>query len=92
MRSVDIRGPNLDDVKESVRQGVTMVAGRLSTLANEMMTTIQDKYGGQGSAVDGGLKETTTVGKNNLQLMHHASEMIQTRYFMFFFVGGLGYY
>ncbi|XP_055702586.1 ADP-ribosylation factor GTPase-activating protein 2 isoform X1 [Phlebotomus papatasi] len=46
MRSVDIRGPNLDDVKESVRQGVTMVAGRLSTLANEMMTTIQDKYGG----------------------------------------------
>ncbi|XP_059616065.1 ADP-ribosylation factor GTPase-activating protein 2 [Phlebotomus argentipes] len=46
MRSMDIRGPNLDEVRESVRQGVTMVAGRLSTLASEVMTTIQDKYGG----------------------------------------------
>ncbi|GAB0100850.1 ADP-ribosylation factor GTPase-activating protein 2 [Sergentomyia squamirostris] len=46
MRNMDIRGPNLDDVKESVRHGVTMVAGRLSNLANEMMSTIQDKYGG----------------------------------------------
>uniref|UniRef100_A0A1B0CJE7 Arf-GAP domain-containing protein n=1 Tax=Lutzomyia longipalpis TaxID=7200 RepID=A0A1B0CJE7_LUTLO len=46
MRNMDLRGPNLDDVRESVRQGVTMVAGRLSNLANEMMSTIQDKYGG----------------------------------------------
>lgn len=38
-------GPDLDDVKESVRQGVTKVAGRLSSMANDVMSTIQDKYG-----------------------------------------------
>lgn len=39
-------GPDLDEVKESVRQGVTKVAGRLSSLANGVMTSFQDKYGG----------------------------------------------
>lgn len=39
-------GPDLDDVKESVRQGVTKVAGRLSSMANDMMSSFQDKYGG----------------------------------------------
>lgn len=38
-------GPDLDEVKESVRQGVTKVAGRLSSLASGVMTSLQDKYG-----------------------------------------------
>lgn len=33
--------PDLDDVKESVRQGVTKVAGKLSSLANGMMSSFQ---------------------------------------------------
>uniref|UniRef100_A0A069DV47 Putative gtpase-activating protein n=1 Tax=Panstrongylus megistus TaxID=65343 RepID=A0A069DV47_9HEMI len=41
-----INAPDLDDVRESVRQGVTKVAGRLSSLANGVMSTIQEKYGG----------------------------------------------
>lgn len=36
---------DLDDVKQSVRQGVSKVAGKLSSLANGVMTTLQDKYG-----------------------------------------------
>jgi len=36
---------DMDDVKESVRQGVTKVAGKLSTMANGMMNTLQEKYG-----------------------------------------------
>lgn len=43
--NIQYNGPDLDDVKESVRQGVTKVAGRLSTLANDVMSSIQDKYG-----------------------------------------------
>ncbi|KAL1460131.1 hypothetical protein WDU94_012069 [Cyamophila willieti] len=39
-------GPDLDDVRESVRQGVTKVAGKLSSLANGVMSSIQEKYGG----------------------------------------------
>ncbi|KAL0272711.1 UNVERIFIED_CONTAM: hypothetical protein PYX00_005575 [Menopon gallinae] len=37
--------PDLDDVKESVRQGVTKVAGKLSSLANGVISSIQDRYG-----------------------------------------------
>lgn len=33
--------PDLDDVRESVRQGVTKVAGKISSLANGVMSTIQ---------------------------------------------------
>lgn len=33
--------PDLEDVKESVRQGVTKVAGKLSSIANGVMSTIQ---------------------------------------------------
>lgn len=36
---------DLDDVKESVRQGVTKVAGRISSLANGVMSSIQERYG-----------------------------------------------
>ncbi|XP_071445519.1 ADP-ribosylation factor GTPase-activating protein 2 isoform X3 [Hetaerina americana] len=36
--------PDLEDVKESVRQGVTKVAGKLSSLANGVMSSIQDRY------------------------------------------------
>jgi ADP-ribosylation factor GTPase-activating protein 2/3 len=36
---------DLDDMKESVRQGVTKVAGKLSNLANGMMSSLQEKYG-----------------------------------------------
>ncbi|XP_055534978.1 ADP-ribosylation factor GTPase-activating protein 2 isoform X2 [Wyeomyia smithii] len=43
--NLQYNGPDLDDVRESVRQSVTKVAGRLSTLANDVMSTIQDKYG-----------------------------------------------
>ncbi|KAJ6641575.1 ADP-ribosylation factor GTPase-activating protein 2 [Pseudolycoriella hygida] len=45
-RGPSYSGPDLDDVKESVRQGVTKVAGRLSSMANDMMSSFQDKYGG----------------------------------------------
>jgi len=41
-----LQNVDLDDVKESVRQGVTKVAGKLSTLANGVMSSIQEKYGG----------------------------------------------
>lgn len=43
--SLNYNGPDLDDVKESVRQGVTKVAGRISTMANDVMSSLQDKYG-----------------------------------------------
>ncbi|XP_011164302.1 ADP-ribosylation factor GTPase-activating protein 2 isoform X2 [Solenopsis invicta] len=36
---------DLDDVRESVRQGVNKVAGRLSSLANAAVSSIQDRYG-----------------------------------------------
>uniref|UniRef100_A0A0A9WLG0 ADP-ribosylation factor GTPase-activating protein 3 n=1 Tax=Lygus hesperus TaxID=30085 RepID=A0A0A9WLG0_LYGHE len=42
----NIQAPDLEDVKESVRQGVTRVAGRLSSIANGVMSSIQEKYGG----------------------------------------------
>ncbi|XP_054261981.1 ADP-ribosylation factor GTPase-activating protein 2 isoform X2 [Macrosteles quadrilineatus] len=41
-----VQTPDLDDVKESVRQGVTKVAGKLSSLANGVMSSFQEKYGG----------------------------------------------
>ncbi|CAG0887135.1 unnamed protein product [Darwinula stevensoni] len=37
----NINAPDLDDVKESVRAGVTRVAGRLSTMANTVMSQLQ---------------------------------------------------
>ncbi|XP_063699338.1 ADP-ribosylation factor GTPase-activating protein 2 [Culicoides brevitarsis] len=39
--NLEYNGPDLDDVKESVKQGVAKVAGRLSSV----MSSIQDKYG-----------------------------------------------
>jgi len=41
----NLQTPDLDDVKESVRQGVTKVASRLSSMANDLATNIQDRYG-----------------------------------------------
>merc|ERR1719154_1072740 len=41
----NLQTPDMDDVKESVRQGVTKVAGRLSGMASGVMSSIQDKYG-----------------------------------------------
>jgi len=41
----NIQTPDLDDVKESVRQGVTKVASRLSNMANDLASSIQDRYG-----------------------------------------------
>lgn len=35
------QAPDLDDVKESVRQGVTKVASKLSSLANDFASSIQ---------------------------------------------------
>lgn len=37
--------PNLYDIKEGVKDGVTKVAGRLSNLANGVMNSLQDRYG-----------------------------------------------
>ncbi|XP_025830055.1 ADP-ribosylation factor GTPase-activating protein 2 isoform X2 [Agrilus planipennis] len=37
--------PDLDDVRESVRQGVSKVAGKISSLANGVMSSIQERYG-----------------------------------------------
>jgi len=34
-------GPDLAEIKEGVRQGVTKVAGKLSSLANGMINSIQ---------------------------------------------------
>jgi len=34
-------GPNLYDIKEGVKDGVTKVAGRLSSLATDVMSSIQ---------------------------------------------------
>ncbi len=34
-------GPDLAEIREGVRQGVTKVAGKLSSLANGMITSIQ---------------------------------------------------
>lgn len=39
------QAPDLEDVRESVRQGVTKVAGKISSLANGVMSSIQERYG-----------------------------------------------
>ncbi|XP_045606772.1 ADP-ribosylation factor GTPase-activating protein 2 isoform X3 [Procambarus clarkii] len=39
-----LQAPDLDEVRESVRQGVTKVAGRLGSLANNVMSSLQDRY------------------------------------------------
>ena len=41
-----ISGANLYDMKEGVKEGVTRVAGRLSNLASDLMSSVQEKYGG----------------------------------------------
>ncbi|XP_049790936.1 ADP-ribosylation factor GTPase-activating protein 2 isoform X1 [Schistocerca nitens] len=43
--AAQLQTPDLEDVKESVRQGVTKVAGKLSSIANGVMSSIQDRYG-----------------------------------------------
>lgn len=40
-----VSAPDLDDVRESVRMGVTRVAGRLSSLANGVVSSLQERYG-----------------------------------------------
>ncbi|KAJ2941121.1 hypothetical protein O0L34_g10357 [Tuta absoluta] len=40
-----VNAPDLDEVRESVRAGVTRVAGRLSSLANGVVSSIQERYG-----------------------------------------------
>lgn len=40
-----ISAPDMDEVKESVKHGVSKVAGRLSGMASGVMTQLQDKYG-----------------------------------------------
>ena len=41
-----ISGANLYDMKEGVKEGVTRVGGRLSNLASDLMSSVQEKYGG----------------------------------------------
>jgi len=43
--NMNIQAPDLEDIKEGVKQGITKVAGRLSSMASSVMTTIQDRYG-----------------------------------------------
>lgn len=38
------QAPDLEDVRESVRQGVTKVAGKISSLANGVMSSLQVSY------------------------------------------------
>ncbi|CAH2088411.1 unnamed protein product [Euphydryas editha] len=40
-----VSAPDLHEVRESVRAGVTRVAGRLSSLANGVVSSIQEHYG-----------------------------------------------
>lgn len=40
-----MQAPDMEDVKESVRQGVSKLGGRLSGMASGVMNQIQDKYG-----------------------------------------------
>ncbi|CAB4067105.1 ARFGAP2_3 [Lepeophtheirus salmonis] len=40
-----IQSPDMEDVKESVRQGVTKVASKLSGMASGVYSQIQEKYG-----------------------------------------------
>jgi len=40
-----IQAPDMEDVRESVKQGVNKVAGRLSNMASGVMNQIQDRYG-----------------------------------------------
>ncbi|XP_055315557.1 ADP-ribosylation factor GTPase-activating protein 2 [Sitodiplosis mosellana] len=46
LSDIHYSGPDLEDVRESVRNGVTKVAGRLSSTFSGMMSSLQDKYGG----------------------------------------------
>ena len=41
---MNVQAPDLEDVKDSVRQGVTRVAGRLSNVASGVMTQLQVCY------------------------------------------------
>ncbi|CAK1588847.1 unnamed protein product [Parnassius mnemosyne] len=43
--SFTVSAPDLDEVRESVRAGVTRVAGRLSSLATGVVSSIQERYG-----------------------------------------------
>ncbi|CAG9782622.1 unnamed protein product [Diatraea saccharalis] len=40
-----VSAPDLDEVRESVRAGVTRVAGRISSLANGVVSSLQERYG-----------------------------------------------
>ena len=40
-RGAGLATPDLEDVKESVRQGVSKVAGRLSNMASGVFTSLQ---------------------------------------------------
>lgn len=44
--STQLQPPDLEEVRESVKQSVTKVAGKLSSLASGVISSIQDKYGG----------------------------------------------
>ncbi|CAH1392941.1 unnamed protein product [Nezara viridula] len=44
--SSQLQAPDLEEVRESVKQSVTKVAGKLSSLASGVISSIQDKYGG----------------------------------------------
>lgn len=44
VENIGMQAPDFDDVKESVRLGVTKVAGKLSSLASGVMSSIQVNF------------------------------------------------
>ncbi|XP_035828553.1 ADP-ribosylation factor GTPase-activating protein 2 isoform X2 [Aplysia californica] len=44
-QSYGANAPDLQDIKDGVKQGVTKVAGKISSLANGVMSSLQDRYG-----------------------------------------------
>ncbi|CAM1294440.1 ARFGAP2 (predicted) [Pycnogonum litorale] len=44
-KNYNFNTPNLSDIKDGVKDGVNIVAGRLSNIATGVMSSFQDKYG-----------------------------------------------
>jgi ADP-ribosylation factor GTPase-activating protein 2/3 len=44
MRGTNLQAPDMEDVKDSVKQGVKAVSGRLSGMASGVMNQLQVRY------------------------------------------------
>ena len=45
-RGSNYNTPDLQDIKDGVRQGITKVAGRLSTITNSVVSSLQVRHNG----------------------------------------------